>query len=159
MKPIICGNGTNLMIFLQIKNEVGGAWQAQSIECITLDLRVVSSSPTLGVELILKKKVKKKYMCLKSCKETQRPFPTTWGYILLWLWPWGVKPRPSPHLVEQQYLWRLSFAWPPSHGEGRVQLKLIFSLAHRSPEGEECHSRCYTWGNIPEKPYPSQGLI
>ena len=28
-----------------------GAWVAQSVECATLDLGVVSSSPTLGVEI------------------------------------------------------------------------------------------------------------
>lgn len=75
MKPIICGNGTNLMIFLQIKNEVGGAWQAQSIECITLDLRVVSSSPTLGVELILKKKSKKKIYVLEELQRNPEAIP------------------------------------------------------------------------------------
>jgi len=33
-------------------NVSGGAWLAQSVECETLDLRVVSSSPTLGAEII-----------------------------------------------------------------------------------------------------------
>ena len=28
-----------------------GAWLAQLVECVTLDLRVVSSSPMLGVEI------------------------------------------------------------------------------------------------------------
>lgn len=32
------------------KKELRGAWLAQSVEHRTLDLRVVSSSPTLGVE-------------------------------------------------------------------------------------------------------------
>ena len=35
-------------------DEVGGAWLAQSIEDTTLDFRVVSSSPTLGIETIEK---------------------------------------------------------------------------------------------------------
>lgn len=34
----------------------GGAWLAQSVEYVTLDLRVVSSSTTLGVELAFKTK-------------------------------------------------------------------------------------------------------
>ena len=29
----------------------GGAWQAQSVERVTVDLGVVSSSPTLGIEV------------------------------------------------------------------------------------------------------------
>jgi len=29
----------------------GGTWLAQWVECMTLDLRVVSLSPTLGVEI------------------------------------------------------------------------------------------------------------
>ena len=33
-----------------------GTWLARSTECETLDLRVVSSSPTLGMEPTLKKK-------------------------------------------------------------------------------------------------------
>jgi len=33
-----------------------GAWLAESIECATLDLGVVSLSPTLGVDLTLKKR-------------------------------------------------------------------------------------------------------
>lgn len=42
----------------------GGAWVAQSIECLTLDpgsgldLTVMSSSPTMGMEPTLKKKKK-----------------------------------------------------------------------------------------------------
>ena len=37
-----------------------GTWLAQSVEYVTLDLRVVSSSPTLGLlEITLKKKKKK----------------------------------------------------------------------------------------------------
>lgn len=35
-----------------------GTWLAQSMECVTLDLRVRSSSSTLGVELPLKKRTK-----------------------------------------------------------------------------------------------------
>ena len=30
---------------------LGGTWLAQLVECVTLDLRVVSSSPTLGIEI------------------------------------------------------------------------------------------------------------
>lgn len=37
-------------------NRVRGAWLAQSVECVTLDLRVVSLSPTLGVESFFFKK-------------------------------------------------------------------------------------------------------
>ena len=33
----------------------GGAWQAQSVERMTLDLRVMSSSPMLGMEPTYKK--------------------------------------------------------------------------------------------------------
>ena len=32
-----------------------GAWLAQSVKHVTLDLRVVSSSPMLGIELTFKK--------------------------------------------------------------------------------------------------------
>ena len=35
-----------------------GTWRAQSVECVTLDLGVVSWSPTLGVETTLKKSLK-----------------------------------------------------------------------------------------------------
>ena len=41
-----------------------GAWLAQSVEHATLDLRVVSSSPTLDMEPTLKKK-KKKFIVAK----------------------------------------------------------------------------------------------
>lgn len=35
-----------------IKNKISwAAWLGQSVECVTLDLRVVSSSPMLGVEI------------------------------------------------------------------------------------------------------------
>ena len=37
-----------------------GTWLAQSVECKALDLRVVSLSPTLGVEITLKNKILKK---------------------------------------------------------------------------------------------------
>ena len=39
--------------------ESGGAWLAQSVQRETLDLRVMSSSPMLSMELILKYKNKK----------------------------------------------------------------------------------------------------
>ena len=29
-----------------------GAWPAQSVECVTLDLGAVSSSPMLGIEIL-----------------------------------------------------------------------------------------------------------
>lgn len=32
------------------KCQFGGTWLAHSVECVTLDLRVMSSSPTLSVE-------------------------------------------------------------------------------------------------------------
>lgn len=35
------------------------SWLAQSVERVTLDLRVEGSSPTLGVEITLKIKIKK----------------------------------------------------------------------------------------------------
>ena len=34
---------------------LGVAWLAQSVEHVTLDLKVVSTSPLLGVEITLKK--------------------------------------------------------------------------------------------------------
>ena len=42
------------------QEEVGGPWLAQSGEHAALDLWVMSLSPTLGVELTLKKKKRKK---------------------------------------------------------------------------------------------------
>jgi len=39
---------------------IGGTWLAELAEHVTLDLRVMSSSPTLGVELTLGKKKKKR---------------------------------------------------------------------------------------------------
>ena len=33
----------------------GGSWLARSVEHVTLDLRVVSSNPTLGVEITIKR--------------------------------------------------------------------------------------------------------
>jgi len=39
-----------------LKSEDRDAWLAQSVEHATLDLGVMSSSPTLGTELTLKKK-------------------------------------------------------------------------------------------------------
>ena len=33
------------------KQSYYGAWLAQSVECVTLDLQAVSSSPMLGVEV------------------------------------------------------------------------------------------------------------
>jgi len=41
-----------------------GAWLAQLVERKTLDLEVISSSPTLGVEITLKKELKR-IVCLK----------------------------------------------------------------------------------------------
>jgi len=38
-----------------------GAWLAQSVEHVTLDLGVMGSSPALGVYLIKKKKLKRYY--------------------------------------------------------------------------------------------------
>jgi len=43
-----------------------GAWQAQSVEHLTLDLGVVSLSPRVGVEITLKKKKKKQTCPLAS---------------------------------------------------------------------------------------------
>lgn len=45
------------MIFmdLEIKEDLGGAWLAQTLEHATLDLRIMGSSPTLGIELTLNK--------------------------------------------------------------------------------------------------------
>ena len=39
------------VLFLYLKKAFWEAWSAQSMKQVTLDLRVVSSSPTLGVEL------------------------------------------------------------------------------------------------------------
>lgn len=39
------------------KITLGGAWLAQPMELATLDRGVVDSSPTLGVEVILKNKI------------------------------------------------------------------------------------------------------
>ena len=47
----------NVVMFKEKKSR--GTWPAQSAERATLDLRVTSSSPTLGVELTYKKKKKK----------------------------------------------------------------------------------------------------
>ena len=41
-----CSSGIN-----KIHSQSGGTWLAQLEECVTLDLGVVSSSPTLGVEI------------------------------------------------------------------------------------------------------------
>lgn len=45
------------MIFmdLEIKKDLGGAWLAQTLEHTTLGLRIMGSSPTLGIELPLNK--------------------------------------------------------------------------------------------------------
>ena len=44
------------ILFKKKKIEKRGAWLAQSTEHMTLNLRVMSSSPTLGVEPTKKKK-------------------------------------------------------------------------------------------------------
>ena len=44
-----------------------GAWLAQLEECVTLDLGVVSLSPTLGIEIYIHTYIYKfKKMCLQS---------------------------------------------------------------------------------------------
>ena len=43
------GRGRGLCIVKKLQG--GGAWLAQSEECATLDLRAISSSPTLGVAI------------------------------------------------------------------------------------------------------------
>lgn len=43
---------------------LGGAWLAQLVENVTLDLRVICSSPTVGMESTLKKK--EKTLCLAT---------------------------------------------------------------------------------------------
>ena len=45
------GHGTNR---IRIGSMLGGAWLALPVEHLTLDLRVVSSVPMLGMEPILK---------------------------------------------------------------------------------------------------------
>jgi len=44
-----------------IRGNIWGAWLAQSVEHMTLDLGVVSSSPTLGLDIIFLKKKYKGY--------------------------------------------------------------------------------------------------
>ena len=48
----------HLFTIRELKQEgrAWGAWMAPSVEHVTLDFRVVSSNPTLGVEPIKKKK-------------------------------------------------------------------------------------------------------
>ena len=56
----------------------GGAWLAQSEEHVTVGLRVMSLSPTLGVEIIIKiNKLKKKLKGAPGCLR--------WLSICLWL--------------------------------------------------------------------------
>ena len=45
---------------LMFENRHGGAWPAESVEHVTLDLRVMSSSPTLGGHRAYLKRFKKK---------------------------------------------------------------------------------------------------
>lgn len=45
-----------LVIFIKISLFLG-TWQAQSVKHVTTDLGVISSSPTLGMEPALKKKI------------------------------------------------------------------------------------------------------
>lgn len=49
-----------------------GTWLAQSVEHAALDLEVMSSSPMLGIELILKKEI---HMCV--CISSRRTEKTT----------------------------------------------------------------------------------
>ena len=51
---------------LVTKRNTRDAWVAQSVQHVTLDLRVVGSSPTLGVGLTLKKKINRKTNKLKK---------------------------------------------------------------------------------------------
>lgn len=44
------------MLLLIFKMAPWGAWLSQSVERVTLDLWIVSSSPIVGVEITLKKK-------------------------------------------------------------------------------------------------------
>ena len=50
------------------RDDIWGAWLAQSVEHATLDLEVVSSSSTLGVEITFKKE-----------EEEERTFGLTFG--------------------------------------------------------------------------------
>jgi len=50
---------TSILFVCTIKPFLRGAWLAQSEEHAILDLRVMSLSPTLGVEITKKKKQKK----------------------------------------------------------------------------------------------------
>lgn len=45
---------------IKSKGNCQGAWLARSVECATLDPRVVSSSPTFVVGITLKNKILKK---------------------------------------------------------------------------------------------------
>ena len=47
-------------ILIQATGEGAGTWLAQSVQLPTLNLRVLSSRPTLGVEITLEKKKKGK---------------------------------------------------------------------------------------------------
>ena len=47
-----------------IKENFRGAWLAQSVEHVTLDLRAVSLSPTLGVEILQNNIFKKRISCI-----------------------------------------------------------------------------------------------
>ena len=54
----------------------GGPWLAQSVECVTLDVGVMSSSPTMGMETIfVVVKVKKKN---PRCQEEEVFFGKTY---------------------------------------------------------------------------------
>ena len=52
MRKLKSPGGLGSLLFLPIKKEdFKGTWLAQLIERVTLDLRVVGLSPTLGVEI------------------------------------------------------------------------------------------------------------
>ena len=55
-----------------------GTWLAQSVEFVTLDLGVVSSSPTLGVEFTLKKKKRRLAFRSMDTLEFSLQCPYSW---------------------------------------------------------------------------------
>lgn len=60
-------------VFLPFKKKrtFQGTWQAQSTEHVTLDLRVVSSSLRLGIELTLKKRERREFLFVSLLRKFQ----------------------------------------------------------------------------------------
>ena len=70
LRFIVLGDSKHIIISLSLTRKTYVAWMAQSVVNMTIDLRVVSSSLTLGIEPTLKKtKENIGYLHYKACVE------------------------------------------------------------------------------------------